>query len=86
MGRIMAGTMMIRKCDKCGAEIGGRPLDRESVDVSMGGFPGVELCLSCARPVIRFLQRSQLLEAELERRGFIKSPTTRTAKIESPAF
>ena len=39
MGRIMVGTMLIRKCDKCGTEIGGQPLDRESVTVSIGGVP-----------------------------------------------
>ena len=77
MGRIMVGTMLIRKCDKCGTKIGGQPLDRESVTVSIGGGLGVELCKTCAKPVIRFLQRSQLLEVQLERHGFIKSSAAR---------
>ena len=72
-GRIIAGTMLIHKCDKCGAEIGGPALDRESIHVSVGGGWGVELCKRCARPVIHFLKRSQLLEVQLERHGFIKS-------------
>lgn len=71
----MAGTMVIRKCDTCGAEIGGPVLDLDSIQVSVGGGWGVELCKSCARPVIRFLKRSQLLEEQLERHGFITSIT-----------
>jgi hypothetical protein len=71
MDRIMAGIMLIHRCDKCGTEIGGKPLDRESVTVNIGGGLGVELCKACARPVIRFLQLSQLLEVQLERHGFI---------------
>jgi hypothetical protein len=77
MGRIMVGTMLIRTCDKCGTVIGGQPLDRESVTVSIGGGFGVELCKTCAKPVIHFLQRSQLLEVQLERHGFIKSSAAR---------
>jgi hypothetical protein len=65
--------MVIRKCDTCGAEIGGSPLDRESINVSVGGGWGVELCKACARPVIQFLKRAQLLEVQLERRGFIEN-------------
>ena len=71
--------MVIRKCDKCGAEIGGPALDRDSIDVSVGGGLGVELCKTCARPVIRFLQSSQLLAVQLERKGFIRSSAARPA-------
>jgi len=75
MSHIIAGTMLIHRCDKCGAEIGGSPLDRESIDVSVGGGWGVELCKACAKPVIQFLKRSQLLEIPLEQRGLIRSTT-----------
>lgn len=85
MGRIIAGTMVIRKCDKCGAEIGGQPLDRESINVSVGGGWGVELCKACAKPVIHFLKRSQLLEVPLERHGFIKSTTLNSQRLEDLA-
>jgi hypothetical protein len=73
MSHIIAGTMLIHTCDKCGAEIGGSPLDRESIDVRVGGGWGVELCKACARPVIQFLKRSLLLEVQLERRGLINT-------------
>jgi hypothetical protein len=72
----MAGTMIIRTCDKCGVEIGGKPLDRDSIQVSVGGGWCVELCEPCAAPVINLLKHSNLLLDQLERHGFIKSTTS----------
>ena len=68
--------MLIRKCDKCGIEIGGKPLNRDSIQVSIGGGWGVELCNTCAKPVIHFLKRSQLLEEQLAKHGFITNSKT----------
>jgi hypothetical protein len=67
--------MVIRTCDICGTEIDGSALDRDSIQVSVGGGWGVELCKPCAKPVIQFLKRSQLLEVQLARHAFITSPT-----------
>lgn len=61
--------MLIHKCDKCGAEIHGPALERESIQVSLSFGYGVEL----ARPVIQFLKRSQLLQEQLERHGFVEN-------------
>jgi hypothetical protein len=68
MGHIMAGTMLVHKCDKCGAEIEGT-----SLHIGFDIAYGIALCKPCAQPVIRFLMQSQLLQAQLERHGFVKS-------------
>jgi hypothetical protein len=65
--------MQITKCDKCGAEISGSILDRASIQVRVGVLGSVaELCKSCATPVVRFLEQSQLLQEQLEKHGLIK--------------
>jgi len=64
--------MQITKCDKCSVAIDGPILERASIQVRVGALGGVELCKSCAKPVVRFLEQSQLLPEELERHGFIK--------------
>ncbi len=65
--------MLLHKCDKCGVEIDGPALDRKSIQVRIGLFYSVELCHTCAEPVIQFLASSQLLQAQLQRYGFIES-------------
>jgi hypothetical protein len=69
----MAFIMVIHTCDKCGIEIQGPALERVSIHVSIGIGSGVELCKSCATPLIHFLKRSHLLEDELARRGLLQT-------------
>jgi DNA-directed RNA polymerase subunit RPC12/RpoP len=64
----MTGTMLIYKCDKCGAEIEGT-----SLQIGFDIAYGIALCEPCAQPVIHFLMQSQLLQERLERHGFSKS-------------
>jgi hypothetical protein len=66
--------MLLHTCDKCGVEIDGPALDRKSIQVGIGLFYSVELCKTCAEPVIQFLASSQLLQAQLQQYGFIDSP------------
>src|SRR5437016_5686377 len=70
--RIIAGTMLLHTCDKCGVEIDGPALDRKSIQVGIGLLYRVELCKTCAEPVIRFLTSSQLLQTQLQGYGFIE--------------
>jgi hypothetical protein len=65
--------MLLHTCDKCGVEIGGSALDRKSIRVGIGLFHTVELCQSCAEPIIQFLASSQLLQVQLQQYGFIES-------------
>lgn len=67
--------MLLHTCDKCGVELDGTALDRKSIQVGIGLFYRVELCKSCAEPVIQFLIRANLLQAQLQQYGF----TTNTA-------
>jgi hypothetical protein len=60
--------MTINKCDKCGVEI-----EAENIQVGVGFGYRVELCKTCAEPVIQFLKNSQLLVKQLQRYGFIES-------------
>lgn len=64
--------MLIHKCDKCGTEIEGT-----SLQIGFDIAYGIALCRPCATPVIHFLKRSQLLEVQLARHGFIKDSTPR---------
>ncbi len=73
MSRIIAGTMLLHKCDKCGVVIDGPALDRKSIQVGIGSVYKVELCTTCAEPVIQFLASSQLLQVQLQRYGFIEN-------------
>jgi hypothetical protein len=59
--------MTIYTCDKCGVEI-----EAENIQVDVGLYK-VELCKTCAEPVILFLTNSQLLVTQLQRYGFIES-------------
>ena len=65
--------MLLHKCDKCGVELDGPALDRKSIHVGIGLYYKVELCESCAEPVIQFLASSQLLQVQLQQYGFIES-------------
>jgi len=67
----MAGAMLIHKCDKCGLEIDGPALSRKSIHVGIGLVYTVELCNTCAQPVIQFLTTANLLHAQLQQYGFI---------------
>lgn len=58
--------MTVNKCDKCGVDI-----EAENLQVSVDLFRG-ELCKTCAEPVVQFLTNSHLLEAQLQRYGFIE--------------
>lgn len=58
--------MTIHKCDKCGEE-----LKNEPIQVGVGHFHRVELCDTCAQPVIEFLTSQQLLEERLQESGRI---------------
>jgi hypothetical protein len=79
----MAGTTYITKCDKCGTEIDGPGFAKKSICVRVGIGSSIELCVPCARPIARYLWRSQLLEVQLEQQRFIKRPTTRSSRTES---
>ncbi|OVE78725.1 hypothetical protein BVY00_02040 [bacterium G20] len=57
--------MTIKKCDKCSKTISDKP-----VIISLGYWPKVELCESCAKPVLEFLDRKDLLQEELQKIGF----------------
>lgn len=70
----MAGTMASYHCDKCGTEIKGSIMERKCIKVSINNLWSAELCEACARPVTRLLQRSHLLEKELQQHGFIPAP------------
>jgi len=65
--------MLLHECDKCGVEIDGPALDRKSIHVGIGLVYTVELCTTCAEPVIQFLASSQLLQVQLQRYGFIEN-------------
>ena len=65
--------MLLHTCDTCGVAIDGPALDRKSIQVGIGLFYKVELCKTCAEPVIEFLVRSQLLQGQLQQYGFIDS-------------
>jgi hypothetical protein len=60
--------MTINKCDKCGIEI-----EAETIQVGVGFGYRVELCKTCAEPVIQFLTNSQLQQVQLKRYGFIEN-------------
>jgi ribosome-binding protein aMBF1 (putative translation factor) len=62
--------MRITKCDACGAEISGKPIIIGVNSI----FPTVEICQTCARPVIDFLDEKQLLQDRLTELGLKKQP------------
>jgi hypothetical protein len=67
--------MLLRKCDKCGVELDGTALDRKSIQVGIGLYYKVELCKSCAEPVIQFLATANLLQDQLQQYSFITNTT-----------
>jgi hypothetical protein len=71
LSRIIAGTMLLHTCDKCGVKIDGPALDRKSLQVGIGSIYTVELCTTCAEPVVQFLTTANLLQAQLQQYGFI---------------
>lgn len=62
--------MTIRKCDECGKTISDKP-----VIISLGFWPKIELCEGCAKPVLEFLDRKNLLQEELQKIGFKQAKT-----------
>lgn len=53
--------MNITKCDICNKKIE----DREEVSIGyLNPFPQYSLCLKCAKPVVTFLQKDNLIDKE----------------------
>jgi len=61
--------MTINKCDVCGLEMSGKPIVIGVNSI----FPTVDICQTCAKPVINFLNEKQLLQKKLTELGFKNS-------------
>lgn len=59
---------MINKCDLCKVEI-----EKEPVTAGFGYFGRAELCKDCGIPIIKFLEKNNLIKKEKIRNKFKKA-------------
>lgn len=57
--------MTTHNCDICSAL-----LEKDSIQVSVGFSPRVELCDACALPIVDFLKDKKPLEDKLQKEGY----------------